>query len=228
MFIKFNFNSIHCPLLHLTYLLGATAEEDSIRERVSKMYREFDLEFSERRSRFQQEHPTLGGDIPMEDFESSVESKLSQLLERQSGIIKEIISAKVSYGTSENLLSSIARNVKIIENRINDIKSVSGVNADISSEKQGSLHAVNKEVQSLHDTMRNLRSTLDRTLTQLSVQIKEQEERRLLPNESNSNAVCTGCVGFWGMFMFMSFQVIVFSCFAACIRMKEQSSKKYF
>ena len=209
-------------------MLDATSEEDSIRERVNKIYSEFDKEFSEKRSKFQQEHPDLVDNYPVEDFESSVESKLRQLLDRQGGMMKEIISAKVSSGSSESLLNSIARDIKNIERLISDLKSVSGENPDASSEPQGSLHTVSRDVKSLHDTLRDLRSSLDRTLTQLVVQINEQKGQRVLPSGSNSNVVCTGCVGFWGMFLFMCFQLIVFSCFVACLRMKEERSKKYF
>ena len=207
-------------------MLDATSEEDSIRERVNKIYSEFDKEFSERRSKFRLEHPDLGDEFPFEDFENSVESKLSQLLERQGGILKEIVSGKTIAKTNENLLSSIAGDIRNIEHRIRDLKSLSG--AEISSQQQGPIHAVSKDLQSLLETVTNLRSNLDRSLTQMIVQIGELREQRVRPNESASNVVCTGCVGFWGMFMFTSFQLIVFSCFIACLKMKEQRSKKYF
>ncbi|KAI6660414.1 BMA-ILE-1 [Oopsacas minuta] len=202
---------------------NASSEEDSVRERVSKLYEEFDREFSERRTRYQEEHPDTRNEYLLEDFEINVESKLKLLLERQEGIIRELLSTKAAISSTDtNILSSISRDIKNLEHRINDAKQ-----DGISSESQGSFHEVNRQVKSLQDSVNELRSNMDRTLTQLVVAFGELKQKPV-SSEHAASVQCTGCIGFWTVFLLLCFHLLVFSCFMACLKMKENRQKKYF
>ena len=169
----------------------------------------------------------------MEDFEDSVESKLRQLLERQETLLLETLSTKMHVQTAnvatggsdiEQLLKTVSREIKNLEHRLNDIK----LGSPIASESQAPLHEMNRQVRSLQDSFDNLKSNMDRTLTQLAVGINELGQRPVSSNQLVNNAQCSGCVGFWSMLLLVVFQLLVFSLFIGCIKLKEDRSKKYF
>ena len=169
----------------------------------------------------------------MDEFEDSVESKLKLLLDRQETLLMEIMSTKrhvqtASVGTggsdTDQLLKTVSRDIKNIEHRLNDAKQGSG----IASESQAPLHDMNRQVRSLQSSFDDLRSNMDRVLTQLAVSISELGQKSASSNQPVDNVQCSGCVGFWSMLLLVVFQLLVFSCFFGCIKLKEHRSKKYF
>ena len=169
----------------------------------------------------------------MEDFEDSVESKLRQLLERQETLLLETLSTKMHVQTAnvatggsdiEQLLKTVSREIKNLEHRLSDVK----LGSPIASESQAPLHEMNRQVRSLQDSFDNLKSNMDKTLTQLAVGISELGKRPVSSNQPVNNVQCSGCVGFWSMLLLVVFQLLVFSLFIGCIKLKEDRSKKYF
>ena len=171
----------------------------------------------------------------LDDFETNVESKLNLLLERQGAMMKEILSAKVSSGASglgESQLNTIAQDLKNLEHRISDLKLDSGRmrGPEISSESQGAVHEVKKEVQALHSSLADLRGTLDRKITELIVKFNEEPRRAAASSDPSREGAssCSGCIGFWTMVMFLTVQVLLVSCLILGVKLREHRSKKYF
>ena len=169
----------------------------------------------------------------MEDFEDSVESKLKLLLDRQETLLLETLSTKMHVQTAnvatggsdtDQLLKTVSREIKNLEHRLNDVK----LGSPIASESQASLHDMNRQIRSLQDSFDNLKNNMDRTLTQLAVGISELGQRPVSSNQPVNALQCSGCVGFWSMLLLVTFQLLVFSCFIGCIKLKEHRSKKYF